>query len=1084
MSGDPLERALDGVGRPLRGMSGLSRLLAGVAGAIVVLAVTAWLVRSEFGGASIAILGAWTVVLALLALSLVAARRSIRSLGPWHVAEQLEATGAWRRGALTTVLDPTADGTSPTLHAAAAAAQAAAVEARAAAVLRPAVGVQARRTRIAAGVAAAGLLALMAAGPLRGATVRIWDPISAWRALVAPVRLSARSASVARGESATFDLTAYGQRRATLLTRAPGERWQPRAVTLDADGHAAFTTAPLSAELVARLEAGGRRSQEVHVLVRLPAFLGAFTVMAHYPAYLTLEAEALPTGGDTVVVPEGTRLALSGRATTKLASVAFVGPGGARALEVTDAAFHGDVVPTGSGVWRLQVSPSSGGTLEGEAPQLPIRVLPDSAPVVEVPVPGADTVAPPSLGLPLVVSARDDHGLRTLHLEVRRGAIGPIIRVPLVIEGRDRALVPASLDLAALGAKPGDTVRYVAVASDNAPAAHTGRSREYLVRIPTEREQRAARADATSAAGAGLDSVTAAAKRAQRQAEDLARARQRADGRGNGDGERQPMSLETARKAAAAAQAQEQVLEQTKQLARALEQLRQAAERQGLADTALARQLGEIQRLLDQAMTPELREKLAALRDAVKDLDADRTRDALQQLARKQAELKDALEQARELFQRAALETNLANLAQEAKQLTKEQAKITEKLSQSDSGKSAAAEERTLAARADSLAAALDRAAQKVPSEATRQGLRQAGERSRQAGQTLRQAAKSAQQGQSQDATQAGKEAESQLDPLERLISNERQRMQQQMRQEVLDALERTLAETSRLAQRQVALAESFRRGALVSQSRIDQGTVEEGAGKLMQQVTALAAKNALVSPQAGVALAAARQSMRAAVEAVSSASPNLRDAADQAGEAVDALAVAAFNLLRAKEKVGGSQSGSGLQEAMEQLQQMAGKQGKLSAQANGMLEQGQGGVQQLLQLAMQQRAIAQQLERMRAGGQAPGAGDMAREAKDLSRTLEAGRLNRETADRQQRLFQRLLDAGRSLQGAEQDETKERQSSTAKDAAGRAPDALDPRLRRGDGDLRLPGWDELQRFSPEERRRVMDYFRRLAGAGR
>jgi hypothetical protein len=188
---------------------------------------------------------------------------------------------------------------------------------------------------------------------------------------------------------------------------------------------------------------------------------------------------------------------------------------------------------------------------------------------------------------------------------------------------------------------------------------------------------------------------------------------------------------------------------------------------------------------------------------------------------------------------------------------------------------------------------------------------------------------------------------------------------------------------------------------------------------------------------------------------------------------------VAAFNLLRAKEKVGGSQSGSGLQEAMEQMQQMAGKQGQLSEQANGMLSQGQGGTQQLMQMAMQQRAIAQQMERMRAGGQVPGAGELAREAKELSRTLETGRLNRETADRQERLFKKMLDAGRSLQGEEKDETKERQSSTPKDAAARTPDALDPRLGRGA--LRLPGWEELQRLSPEERRRVIDYFRRLTG---
>lgn len=1081
MSDDPLGDALNEVARPLRGLSGLWRLMAGAASALVVLAIAAWLIRSEVAGGPTWILAAWIIAISLLATGLVLARRAIGSLGPWRIADHLEAIGAWRRGALTTVLDPPAAGTSATLHAAAAQAHATDVEARAAEALRPAVDTQARRARLAGGIAAGGLLALAATGPLHGTTALLWDPLGAWHALTAPVRLAARTASVARGESAILDIAAAGQRHATLLTRTPGEAWQRRDVRLDASGQATITTSPLSAELVARLEAGGRTSDEIRVAVRLPAFLGALTLQAHYPAYLAMDAEALPTGGDTVLVPEGTRLVVSGQVTAPLASAVWTGRGTSHSLTVAGVRFVGEVIPAGSGVWQLQLTLVDGGALEGDVPGIPVVVVADSTPVVDIPVPGADTVAPPSLGLALVVSARDDHALRALTLEVRRGATGAITRVPLAIDESDRALVTTVLDLAIFGAKPGDTVHYVAVATDNAPAVHVGRSRDFLVRIPTEREQRIARADATMEASAGFDSVAASVRRAQRQAEDLARERQRALGKGTGDGDRQPLSLEAARKAEVAALTQEKVLAQSRQLAQEVEKLRQAAMREGLADTALARQLGDIQRLLEQALTPELRAQLAALRDAVKELDADRTRTALQDLVKKQAELKDALEQARELFKRAAVETELANLALEAKQLTTEQRQTTAQLARSDNGRSSAAEERALAARADSLASALDRASQKVPSAATTQGLRQAGARARQASQQMQHAAQSAQLGQSQDAATAGKEAESTLDPLAAQIRDERQRMQQEMRQEVLDALVRTLAETSRLAQRQVMLASAFRRGVLVSQSRIDQGTVEEGAGKLMQQVTLLSAKNALVSPRAGVALAAARQSMRAAVEAVSSASPNTPEAADQAGDAVDALTVAAFNLLRDKDKVGGSQSGSGLQEAMEQMQQLAGMQGKLSEQANGMLSQGQGGVQQMLQMAMQQRAIAQQMERMRGAGQVPGAGALAREAKDLSRTLEVGRLTPETAARQERLFKKMLDAGRSLQGEEQDETRERQSFAARSAALGTPAAIDPRLRRND--FRLPGWDQLQGLTPEERHRVMDYFRRLAGGG-
>ena len=104
----------------------------------------------------------------------------------------------------------------------------------------------------------------------------------------------------------------------------------------------------------------------------------------------------------------------------------------------------------------------------------------------------------------------------------------------------------------------------------------------------------------------------------------------------------------------------------------------------------------------------------------------------------------------------------------------------------------------------------------------------------------------------------------------------------------------------------------------------------------------------------------------------------------------------------------------------------------------------------------------------------------MADEAAQLSRKLEGGRLERQTVERQQRLFRRMLDAGRTLQGREEDEKKERQSTTATGDSVHLPPALRARLEDESHRLRVPTWEELQQLSPEERRLVVDYFRRLS----
>jgi uncharacterized Zn finger protein len=108
------------------------------------------------------------------------------------------------------------------------------------------------------------------------------------------------------------------------------------------------------------------------------------------------------------------------------------------------------------------------------------------------------------------------------------------------------------------------------------------------------------------------------------------------------------------------------------------------------------------------------------------------------------------------------------------------------------------------------------------------------------------------------------------------------------------------------------------------------------------------------------------------------------------------------------------------------------------------------------------------------------GAGEMAEEAKDLARRLETQRLDRETVERQERLFRRMLDAGRTLQGKQEDERKERQSTTAKGDSVHLPPALRAALLEDGNRLRVPSWEELQRLSPEERRLVVDYFRQLS----
>ena len=1078
---------LQRLARPLRARSGMGWATLGVGTVAVLLGAWAWTVRLGWFSAPYWVLLAW--VMALLSFFCVAylAWLAQSRLSTISLARGLEELGAWRRGTLTSLLDTAASGTSGELLELADRSQAEDVARRGGTAVEP-IARPVRRISVAGLLwLVAGAVAFTSAGPAQGPAAALWHPKRAWEATMAPVRIRAGQHLVDRGQPVELHLEALGRTAAMLWLRSPGEAWKAQGVRLDSVGRARISTPPLQSDLFVRLTSGGRSSDTVMVRVRLPAFLGSLSVIARYPAYLGLDSEPVPTSGDTLILPVGTRLETRGEATARLAAAAWKTRDEAETLEVAETRFSGTFAPRRSGDYGLQLLTATGAPLAGDSVRLSIRLVPDSAPLVEIPVPGADTLAPVSLLMPLVIDARDDHSITAITVESRRisrfGLVDSsrrdIVSVP--VERPDRAILTYTLDLNRRGLLPGDTVRYFATVRDNTPRGQSGRSREFVLRLPTMSEVRAAQREATEAIAGRLDSVTEASKRVERQTDDLARERSRPAG-GLGTKDEESLSYEEAQRAEGAAKSQEELIRQAESLEKSLDALRRSADAAGMSDTAWQRQLSEIRAQLERALSPELREKLAGLQQALKDLDAERTKLALEQLAEAQKQLREALERSRELFRRAALEGDLANLSQESKELAREQREWNHQVAAADSARSALAE-RQLAARTDSMARALDKISRDAASEGSQSGLKDLAQQAGKAAQQMQQAARSAQQGQRPKARQQGEEASRSLAPLGDQLQSRRQEMQQEWRKEVVQAIDQALSETSRLAQRQLQVQEQLREGGPPDAStRGEQAAIEEGVQKVLDQVRQAGGKNALVPPQIGAALGAAQMRMQQTREAISSASPNSREAAEQAGEAVDGLNAAAHQLLRARGDVSGSQSGSGLAETLERLAQLAQQQGGLGQQGAGMLPMaGSGAIREQLQrLAAKQRAMAQELEKLRGEGSIPGAGEMADEAAQLSRRLEAGRLERQTVERQQRLFRRMLDAGRTLQGREEDEKKERQSTTASGDSVRLPPALRARLEDEHRRLRVPTWEELQQLSPEERRLVVDYFRRLS----
>jgi hypothetical protein len=304
-------------------------------------------------------------------------------------------------------------------------------------------------------------------------------------------------------------------------------------------------------------------------------------------------------------------------------------------------------------------------------------------------------------------------------------------------------------------------------------------------------------------------------------------------------------------------------------------------------------------------------------------------------------------------------------------------------------------------------------------------------------------------------------------------------------KKELTSELDQAVQEMQQLARQESALEQQARSGAQGDDRRAAQSAIEQGVAKASERLQSAGRKSALLSPRSSRAVNEAQSKVSQATQSVGA---NGSQSSQQAGalkEAADALSTAAASLARDRERANSAKSASGFSEMIQQMQEMAQKQGQLNAQAQGLMSMpsgaGSGQGQSLArQLARQQRSIADQLDDVGDAAGGDRAAQLAREARQLAEALDNGRLDAGTLARQQQLFRRLLDAGRSLQKEERDDSGKREATSAKGDESFTPtDKVDARAAIK---FRPPTWQEMRELSPEERRAILDYFTRINSA--
>ena len=986
-------------------------------------------------------------------------------------------------------------------------------------------GLRVRRRRALAW-AAGGLAALFAAG-------YVWidggealaDPIAAFNGTLLPELVLEAPTVALRGAAPVIRVRGPGRAALSLEMRKSDGTVVSDAIKLV--GESALRTLPVLDGDVTLTLSDGRASSTPHrIRVTDKPYLGDVVARATYPTYLGRDDEDVALAG-VLVLPRGTVLTLRGRASVPLMSATLASDEGGRVvLDVHRDAVDGRLVAERSARWEWTAEAET--PLQELPPSFALDIRPDSAPQVQI-ASTSDTMLLAGATAQVTVLAVDDHALSSVVLTVRSG--DAVVARREILPSRAPSFegnVP--LDLDALGLRGDDgSLRVDVIATDASPWRQTGRSRTLVLRragVSERREQARATADSV-AAGA-----TALAKQQQQLAQQTTDAARTAKAGGENG---QPMSFDAREKASQMAQQQRALQQQAQQLQQQAKQLEDQLKGAGALDSALAGKLAEAQRMMQEAMSPQMMQRLQQLEQSAQRLDQAATRQSLDDLAKQQQALREQLERNAEMLKRAALEGSMETLRDEAQDLSKAQQRLADSAGNSVAAQRQAQADR-LARQNESLTRDINELTKRLRESDAQRGAQrteQARQNSEAANRQMQEAARDPQSAQqaAQKASQAMQQAADQL-------AQARQEQVNDWKKETTTELDQSIQEMMQLSQQERQMADAAQKQAQQQQPQqgqqgqqgqkkegqdgqkqegqqgqqgqqqgqqgqqsaqqqmaAEQATVQNGVQQAAQRLQEAARRSQHVSQGSQRAMQEALQRAQEATQQAQKSGGQQGEQSQQNGEsaanamrdAASAMERAASSLVRDRERASRARSASGLPEMMEEMQQLARQQQQVNGQAQGMSmmpggEQGSQAQQVAQQIARKQRQIAQRLDDVGTSDQSGRADALAKEAKRLADAMERAASDPETAARREQFLQRLLDAGRTLRREDQEKEGPRESKPGIGTTAFTPPEIStvgaPASR-----VSPPSWDELRGLRDDERRAVLHYFERLNKTG-
>jgi hypothetical protein len=898
-------------------------------------------------------------------------------------------------------------------------------------------------------------------------------------------------------------LDAPGIREAIVLHDRDGEGW--RSVSMDALVEEPASQKTAFHRVFSRIErpfrytviSGKAQSDTFHVGIRARPKVVRLRVDYDYPDYTGLPGRRGMDGEGKITALKGSLATVHLHASRPLDSAVFI-------VDHQDT-IRGEILEnpmqaTGrirvmkEGRYTIRVVDESGFESE-RADAYPVVCLQDETPLVRLRSPGTDATLPPDMIVTLEGAAHDDYGFSRilLHSFLSDSGVEETIDISGPVRAKEYA-IDYTWRLSGLGLLPGDVLTYFVEVWDNDTVSGPKRAVTDLhsLRFPSVAE------------------IFAQADRMEEEEiEDLKEIyeeeqllRDRLDEISQDVKREQELSWEEQKEIERAADKQQEINTRLEEIAQGLEEATDTLEKNELLSMEILEKMAELQRLVEEVATPEMREAMQKLRDAMDQLDREEIQKALENFDMSQEEFLERLERSIELMERLRIERKMEELALLAENLAEREAELSRdtETAPADSLEALAARQEQISSETEALEQEISKASQ-MARELEPEASSALSEIAQQMQKDeivarLQEIQNALSQGDQSGAEKKSKKGAQSLEDLANQLRLAQNQLSMEKRRKLAEAIENLTHDLVWFSFEEEDLAaeiQTIPRKDL--EERRDAADRQLGlktcATKTLGQLKQLSRQTFVVSPEASRSLAEALEHMQRAARILEDGNPANAD--EEGLQAMALINRAILALMESKQCMNSCSSPMGLNEMLQKLESMSCQQAGLNQGTQQLMQQmGEQGLS--MQARAQAARLAAEQEALRKSAEAL-AGEMGDQPEILGRMeglisemekvvqdLESLGLKPETVDRQKRILSRLLDAQKSVR--RRDYTRVRLSRVGEDGAPVAPDELSPDTRWVPSEIR----EDLLKAAGEAyplryEALIRSYFRSLAQEG-